>query len=207
MFMKKKKMPNNYKYYELYSLGCFTARTEPLAVSFGLGALLFNAFLFLFSFSSDWSYWSIGPPALFHMFAALALFYAAWADRSTFCWFYLVINGFTIAGALLAFSAAFLLDANPQFLEQFRDEFASVRTARNELRLLELGFLLLLVCQWIAQGLVWHYYHYLKYRKAEQFFLDAAATTRGTRVGSFHVSNMRRMQFGNNAKLPQTGSR
>nr|CAD2164407.1 unnamed protein product [Meloidogyne enterolobii] len=80
-----------FKYYELYSLGCFTARTERFALSFAFGLLLINMFLFIISLSFD-QFWSFGTPALFHIFAALALFYSNLAGKPSYCLIYLVIN-------------------------------------------------------------------------------------------------------------------
>jgi hypothetical protein len=102
----------------------------------------------------------------------------------------------------VAFVAAFLLDMNPQLLSQFKDEFGPLNPARNELRQMELAFLLLIVVQWMAQGLIWHYYHYLKHRKAEQFYDNRPQPPRH---GSFHISTLKRLQIGGGKMQMQNG--
>ena len=202
-------MPSHYKYYELYSMGCLTAKTERMAISFAFGSLLMNTFLLPASLQSE-PLWGVGPPALFYMVAALALFYAGWADQPSYCWLYLVINGLSIGAFALTFVAAFLLDLNPklftQMKDQLGDQFAD-DSVQGQLRQLQLALLLLVAVQWMVQGLVWHYYRYLSHRKAEHFYADKRAPMIHPRCGSFRISPVKRLQIGGQIQNGKSGQK
>uniref|UniRef100_A0A914KID0 Uncharacterized protein n=2 Tax=Meloidogyne incognita TaxID=6306 RepID=A0A914KID0_MELIC len=198
-----------FKYYELYSLGCFTARTERFALSFAFGLLLINMFLFIISLSFD-QFWSFGTPAFFHIFAALALFYSNLAGKPSYCLIYLVINGVTIIALAIFFCTVLLLDIRPQLFNgfikkeeypQFSSTLSYYNLTNSEIRQLELALLLLLCIHWMGQSLVWHYYCYSKHFKAEEFYHQrlplptAASCASQNRATSFPiVAPVKRLQ-------------
>uniref|UniRef100_A0A915M631 Uncharacterized protein n=1 Tax=Meloidogyne javanica TaxID=6303 RepID=A0A915M631_MELJA len=74
-----------FKYYEviLYKLNFIPSAASLHEPSFAFGLLLINMFLFIISLSFD-QFWSFGTPALFHIFAALALFYSNLAGKPSY---------------------------------------------------------------------------------------------------------------------------
>ncbi|KAL3124186.1 hypothetical protein niasHT_004775 [Heterodera trifolii] len=115
---KPDKMPSKHKFYEYYTLGCISMRTESLALCVAVQFLLTNAFLIWLSLQGWHPYWRLALPAVFNAGASLALIYAWWADKSSYSLLFLIVNGLSICALALSLFALLLAETDPALLKQ-----------------------------------------------------------------------------------------
>uniref|UniRef100_A0A914I2P1 Transmembrane protein n=1 Tax=Globodera rostochiensis TaxID=31243 RepID=A0A914I2P1_GLORO len=113
------KMPSKHKFYEYYTLGCISVRTESLALCVAVQFLLTNGFLIWLSLQGWHPYWRLVLPAVFNAGASLALIYAWWADKTSYSLLFLIINGLSICALALALFALLLIETDPTMLKEF----------------------------------------------------------------------------------------